>query len=582
MIRTTKEDFAQVIPSVSKTITCHHKTMKRFDSILEDTDLIDYQLDQARCRSLNSLATGTKGATEQQSETSTISISMPPTPSSKGVGFNEIYSQTSTPRGTTTTQNNKRISSYSQTSTPRGTVFPESPKLPRSNTNKLKDTRFDSFKTWSGRLERQLSAFRGKEQEPISQPSPQIESIPVDRYFDALEGPELDTLRASEEIILPEDRKWPFLLRFPISSFGICLGVSSQAIMWKNLATSASTNFLHVSLKANLGLWCISAALMIIISFTYALKFIFYFEAVRREYYHPIRVNFFFAPFISLLFLALGVPTSITQHLHTSLWYILMLPIFCLELKLYGQWMSGGQRRLSKVANPSNHLSIVGNFVGALLGASMGLKEGPIFFFAVGLAHYIVMFVTLYQRLPTNDTLPKELHPVFFLFVAAPSVASMAWTAIQGSFDHGSRIAYFIALFLYFSLAVRINFFRGFKFSLAWWAYTFPMTGAGIATIKYSLVVTNLVTKCLAIILSALSTLTVTGLLVTTIIHAFVLRDLFPNDIAIAISKRPKATRKWYLGSSHGKDIDQYLKYVDSSKAKDIEASLTHIPNSSN
>lgn len=123
MIRTTKEDYAQVIPSVSKTITCHHKTMKRFDSILEDTDLIDYQLDQARCRSLNSLATGTKGATEQQSETSTISISMPPTPSSKGVGFNEIYSQTSTPRGTTTTQNNKRISSYSQTSTPRGLIL---------------------------------------------------------------------------------------------------------------------------------------------------------------------------------------------------------------------------------------------------------------------------------------------------------------------------------------------------------------------------------------------------------------------------------------------------------------------------
>ncbi|KAG5627575.1 hypothetical protein H5410_012793 [Solanum commersonii] len=39
-----------------------------------------------------------------------------------------------------------------------------------------------------------------------------------------------------------------------------------------------------------------------------------------------------------------------------------------------------------------------------------------------------------------------------FLFVAAPSVASMAWTTHPGSLDHGSRIAYFIALFLYFSL----------------------------------------------------------------------------------------------------------------------------------
>jgi hypothetical protein len=63
----------------------------------------------------------------------------------------------------------------------------------------------------------------------------------------------------------------------------------------------------------------------------------------------------------------------------------------------------------------------------------MGLKEGPIFFFAAGLAHYTVLFVTLYQRLPTNEAIPKELHPVFFLFVAAPSVASMAWAKIQGS-----------------------------------------------------------------------------------------------------------------------------------------------------
>lgn len=222
--------------------------------------------------------------------------------------------------------------------------------------------------------------------------------------------------------------------------------------MWKALATSASTSFLHLSLKINLLLWCISVALITIVASIYLLKMILYFEAVRREYYHPIRVNFFFAPWIALLFLALGVPPSLVKDLHPSLWYILMTPIFCLELKIYGQWMSGGQRRLSKVANPSNHLSIVGNFVGSLLGATMGLKEGPIFFFSVGLAHYIVLFVTLYQRLPTNETLPKELHPVFFLFVAAPSVASMAWAKIQGSFDYGSRIAYFIALFLYFSL----------------------------------------------------------------------------------------------------------------------------------
>lgn len=463
------------------------------------------------------------------------------------------------------------------------------PQARNPNVERLKDARFDSFKTWSGKLERQFSQLRGKPVEPQperkSRDHGEGEALPAHRYFDALEGPELDTLRPSEELMLPNDKSWPFLLRFPISSFGICLGVSSQAILWKTIANSPSTSFLKISPIVNLVLWTISIGLVVTVALIYGLKLMFYFEAVRREYYHPIRVNFFFAPFISLLFLALGCPPSVTKDLHQGLWYVLMFPFLCLELKIYGQWMSGGQRRLSKVANPVNHLSVVGNFVGALLGASMGLKEGPIFFFAVGLAHYTVLFVTLYQRLPTNKTLPKELHPVFFLFVAAPSVASMAWARIQGSFDYGSRIVYFIALFLYFSLAVRINFFRGFTFSLAWWAYTFPMTGAAIATLRYSNEVTNWVTRTLALILTAISTLVVTSLLVTTLLHAFVFRNLFPNDISIAISERPARPprKRWFQhlrhGSSETKDIEQYLKFADTEE-HDIEASVE--PPSSN
>ncbi|KAI8564933.1 hypothetical protein RHMOL_Rhmol03G0221800 [Rhododendron molle] len=442
---------------------------------------------------------------------------------------------------------------------------PKNPRIERP-----RDKSFDSFKTCSGKLEGQLSNLRRKSreigQEANTVQNVEVETLPAHRYFDALEGPELDTLRASEEILLPEDQRWPFLLRFPVSSFSICLGVGSQAILWKTLATSPSTKFLHVSLDVNLLLRCIAVALVAAVYFTYMLKVIFYFEAVRHGYYHPVRINYFFAPWIALLFLVLGVPPSIAQNIHSALWYILMTPIFCLELKIYGQWMSGGQRRLSKVANPSNHLSVVGNFVGALLAAS---------------------------RLPTNETLPKELHPVSFLFVAAPSAASIAWARIQGSFDYGSWIAYFIALFLYLSLAVRVNFFRGFRhgyffpalcisvvpsslclsfessfiglyrFSLAWWAYTFPMTGAAIATINYSAEVPNVATKSLSVLLSAISTLVVTLLLVTTILRAFVLRDLFPNDIAIAITdQRPKARHhKWFhrTTGSPDKDIENCL-----------------------
>lgn len=607
-----KQGSPEALPSLIEFIAAHE--VDGFDSVNRQNDM-DNQFQQNSFHTFSLSAAGTKtdavhnlSSNLESRRTHSVSISIPPSPmevhlqETKRVlfkdNFETISSNDVSHSPASKIPKPKHMKFHSQPiptgsaldvavengKFPNRTVF--SLKNPRND--HLKDNRYNSFKTWSGKLERQLSHLRGKQQ--VTEPEAnflqnvEMENVPAHRFFDALEGPELDTLRASEEILLPEDKQWPFLLRYPISSFGICLGLSSQAIMWKNLSTSASMKFLHVSLNVNLIMWCLSVALMAIVAFTYILKVIFYFEAVRREYYHPIRVNFFFAPWIALLFLALGVPPSVAKDLNGSLWYVLMTPILILELKIYGQWMSGGQRRLSKVGNPSNHLSIVGNFVGALLGASMGLKEGPIFFFAVGLAHYTVLFVTLYQRLPTNETLPKELHPVFFLFVAAPSVASLAWAKIHGSFDFGSRIAYFIALFLYCSLAVRVNFFRGFRFSLAWWAYTFPMSGAAIATLRYSIEVPNIITRALSVVLCILATVTVTALLVTTVYHAFVLRDLFLNDIAIAISdKRPKIGLKWYhrrSASSDNKETEHYLKFTDSD-GKDIEGSVKSLSSTS-
>ncbi|ESQ54461.1 hypothetical protein EUTSA_v10024941mg [Eutrema salsugineum] len=441
-----------------------------------------------------------------------------------------------------------RKMTFHSKSMPRGSIFLDQEAASRN----YHDKRYDLFRTMSGKLERQISNLRGKPTDSSCQDNELTESLTADRYFDALQGPELETLKDKEKIVLPEDKTWPFLLRFPITSYGMCLGVSSQAIMWKTLATTDAEKFLHMTQVVNHVLWWISLVLLVTVSITYLFKTIFFFEAVRREFRHPIRVNFFFAPLISILLLALGVPHSITTTLPSILWYFLMAPILVLEMKIYGQWMSGGQRRLSKVANPTNHLSIVGNFAGALLGASMGLEEGPMFFYAVGLAYYLVLFVTLYQRLPTNETLPKELHPVFFLFVAAPAVASMAWTNISGSFNIGSRLAYFISLFLYFSLVVRINFFRGFKFSLAWWAYTFPMTAVATATIKYSGEVTGIATQVLSVLMAGAATLTVISVLVMTVVHAFIKCDLFPNDVAIAISAERPKQKRWFKQLTNG------------------------------
>ncbi|TYK19459.1 guard cell S-type anion channel SLAC1 [Cucumis melo var. makuwa] len=364
-------------------------------------------------------------------------------------------------------------------------------------------------------------------------------SVPVGRYFAALRGPELDQVKDYEDILLPKDEKWPFLLRFPIGCYGICLGLSSQAVLWRALSTSPATEFLHISPFINLAIWLLATAALCSVTFAYVLKCIFYFEAVRREYFHPVRVNFFFAPWVVCMFLAISVPPRfVSGPLHPAVWCAFMGPYFLLELKIYGQWLSGGKRRLCKVVNPSSHLSVVGNFVGAILAAKCGWLEAAKFLWSVGFAHYLVVFVTLYQRLPTSEALPKELHPVYSMFIAAPSAASIAWQTIYDDFDGLSRTCFFIALFLYISLVVRLNFFTGFRFSVAWWSYTFPMTTASVATIKYAEHVPTVVSKGLALTLSFMSSTMVSLLFVSTLLHAFVWKTLFPNDLAIAITKK--------------------------------------------
>eukprot|EP00752_Nemacystus_decipiens_P007861 g7023.t1 len=83
--------------------------------------------------------------------------------------------------------------------------------------------------------------------------------------------------------------------------------------------------------------------------------------------------------------------------------------------------------------------------------------------------------------------LSRALHPIYFLFVAPPSAASIAWTGIAGEFDMLAKSLYFIAGFLYmFFVLGNSSFLRTESFSIAWWAYSFPSSTFAVATIMYA------------------------------------------------------------------------------------------------
>ncbi|KAG8052558.1 hypothetical protein GUJ93_ZPchr0001g31305 [Zizania palustris] len=253
--------------------------------------------------------------------------------------------------------------------------------------------------------------------------------------------------------------RFGMLTRFHAGYFRISLALSGQALLWQTLSDSSTDPralrpvVQSLPSAAFLLLWSLALLTLVALCALYAARCLLRFPAVRAEFRHHVAMNYLFAPWISWLLLLQSAPfLRPDEPSYYLLWWVFSLPIIALDVKIYGQWFTRGRKFLSMVANPASHITVIGNLVTARAAAKMGWHEGAIAMFAVGAAHYLVLFVTLYQRFLGSDSLPAMLRPVFFLFFAAPSMASLAWDAISSSFDTCCKMLFFLSLFLFASL----------------------------------------------------------------------------------------------------------------------------------
>ncbi|KAK3020421.1 hypothetical protein RJ639_047727 [Escallonia herrerae] len=320
----------------------------------------------------------------------------------------------------------------------------------------------------------------------------------------------------------------PILERFHAGYFRISLSLCSQALLWKTLGEpSEDAHAFRRMLRmlpstAFILLWSLALFALVSLSLLYMLKCYFLSDMVKSEFLDHVGVNYLFAPWISWLLLLQSTPFFTAKApYYFVLWWVFVVPIIVLDVKIYGQWFTKGKRFLSTVANPTSQLSVIGNLVGARAAAEMGWKESAICMFSLGMVHYLVLFVTLYQRLSGRNCLPAMLRPVFFLFFAAPSMASLAWDSISGTFDNPSKMLFFLSLFLFLSLVSRPALFKKSmkKFTVAWWAYSFPLTVLALSAAEYAQEVNGSVAHVLMLFLSALSVLVSLALMVFTALN---------------------------------------------------------------
>ncbi|CAM9646395.1 unnamed protein product [Ectocarpus sp. 6 AP-2014] len=139
------------------------------------------------------------------------------------------------------------------------------------------------------------------------------------------------------------------------------------------------------------------------------------------------------------------------------------------------------------------------------------------------------------HRMPRSMLLSRALHPIYFLFIAPPSAAAIAWTRINGEFDVLSRSLYFIAGFLYmFFVLGNSSFLRTASFSVAWWAYSFPSSTFAVATILYAEELSSEGVVLFALVMSLGSSVIVMVVFVCTLYSAAT-GSLFAPDPVLSV-----------------------------------------------
>nr|CAD1823449.1 unnamed protein product [Ananas comosus var. bracteatus] len=162
-------------------------------------------------------------------------------------------------------------------------------------------------------------------------------------------------------------------------------------------------------------LWSFALSSLVVLCALYAIRCACRFDCFKAELGHHVGVNYLFAPWASALLLLQCAPSPFLRPERPAyhvLWWAFAVPILVLDVKVYGQWFTKGRKYcLSAVANPTSQMTVIANMAAAAAAAAAttDLKEIATCMFTVGLAHYLVLFVTLYQRLAGSESLLPAL-----------------------------------------------------------------------------------------------------------------------------------------------------------------------------
>ncbi len=266
----------------------------------------------------------------------------------------------------------------------------------------------------------------------------------------------------------------------PVPLFAIVMGMTGLA-----LALQAAASAVGVPIWVGLTAYLIAFSLFGLISITYTTKAILHPDAVRSEWHHPVKLAFFPAISISLLLLSTASLTH-APVLALPLWIIGMIGQGGLTIAVVSGWI--GMRSFQTGAlSPAWFIPAVGNVIVPLAGVPLGYIETSWYFMSVGLIFWVILMTLVVNRLIFHDPMPGRLQPTLVILIAPPAVAFVAWMQLNGGVVDGfARILLNGAYLFTLIVAVQLPRMVSLPFSLSFWALSFPIAAASIASFRFA------------------------------------------------------------------------------------------------
>ena len=300
---------------------------------------------------------------------------------------------------------------------------------------------------------------------------------------------------------------------FPIMMFAIIMGLSGLTIAFQK-----AEEILEMKGEISIILAVSVALLFITICFIYLAKIIRYFDEVKKEFSHPVRINFFAASAISFLLISIVFhPINESIAFYTFIIGTVMQTFFTLYTISF--WINKNME--IQHSNPAWFIPIVGNVIVPVAGVEFTHIHFLMYYYSIGLFFWVILTSILINRIIFHHQLAIKFIPTLFIFIAPPAVAFIAYIKMYGEFDMFASFLFSLALFFTFLLLFMYKNFLNLKFFISWWAFTFPIDAVSIATMVAYKKTGIMVYYYLSYIFMIIATLVVLFVAVRTMQHMF-------------------------------------------------------------